>query len=246
MTPTPSPTAVGGIWKPSLNTSWQWQLSGTIDQTVDAQMYDIDLYDVDAATVASLHAKGRKVVCYLSAGSYEDWRGDAAQFPRAVLGNNLEGWPGEKWLDIRQISVIGPIMQARFDLCKQKGFDGIEIDNVDGYTNNTGFPLTGADQIAYNKYLADEAHKRGLAIALKNDIDQLAALVPYFDFAINEECFNYKECDGYSKTFIAAGKPVFNVEYDLQTNQFCPQANALNFNSLKKKLNLDATRTACR
>jgi len=36
------------------------------------------------------------------------------------------------------------------------------------------------------------------------------------------------------------------VEYKLATSQFCPQANVMNFNSLKKHLNLDAYRVACR
>lgn len=44
---------------------------------------------------------GRKVICYFSAGSYENWRSDKGDFPSDVLGNNLEHWEGEKWLDIR-------------------------------------------------------------------------------------------------------------------------------------------------
>ena len=70
-------------------------------------------------------------------------------------------------------------------------------------------------------------------------------LLPYFDFTLNEQCFQYHEC-GTLQAFIDAGKPVFNVEYKLDTGQFCPQANAMNFNSLKKKLSLGAWRVACR
>ncbi len=244
--PSPSPTSPpqSGIWKPALNTSWQWQLTGTIDQTVDAQMFDIDGFDQSAATVASLKSKGKRVVCYFSAGSWEDWRPDAAQFPAAVKGSS-NGWPGERWLDIRNLSALKPIMDARIKMCKDKGFDAVEPDNIDGYTNNTGFPLTAANQIAYNKYLADAAHAQGMSIALKNDIDQVSQLLPYYDFAINEQCFQYGECNTLLP-FIAAGKAVFNVEYSLNTTQFCPQANSMNFNSLKKDLNLSATRTACR
>jgi hypothetical protein len=239
------PSSAGGIWHPALNTSWQWQLSTPVNQSVNAQMYDIDGFENDATVVSSLHAKGAKVVCYMSFGSYEDWRPDANQFPSVVLGSS-NGWPGEKWLDIRNISVLAPIIRSRLDLCKQKGFDGVEPDNIDGYTNKTGFPLTALDQITYNKFLATEAHARGLSIGLKNDTNQLKELVPYFDWALNEQCFQYGECSGYSSTFIAAGKAVFEVEYSLATTQFCSQANALNFNSLKKDLNLSSTRTACR
>lgn len=240
-----SPPSTGGIWKPALNTSWQWQLTTPVDQSLNVQMYDIDGFENSASVVTSLHAKGAKVVCYMSFGSYEDWRPDAKQFPAEVLGKS-NGWPGEKWLDIRNITALAPIVRARMDLCKQKGFDAVEPDNVDGYTNNTGFPLTAQDQINYNKFLADEAHARGMSIGLKNDVDQLAALVPYFDWALNEQCFEYNECGGYTDTFIKAGKAVFNVEYSLNTSKFCTQANNLNINSLKKDLDLTASRTACR
>lgn len=243
-TPTPNPTPTTGIYRPALNTSWQWQLTTPVDQTVNVEMFDIDLFENDKSVVDSLHAKGKKVICYMSAGSWEDWRPDANSFPASVKGSS-NGWPGEKWLDIRQIAVLQPIMEARFDLCKQKGFDGVEPDNIDGYTNKTGFPLTGADQLAYNKMLAKIAHDRGLSIGLKNDLDQVKELVSHFDWALNEQCFQYNECDSLSE-FVKAGKAVFVVEYSLATSKFCAEANALNFNALKKNLDLDAPRTACR
>jgi regulation of enolase protein 1 (concanavalin A-like superfamily) len=240
---TVSAPSSGGIWTPAVVTPWQWQLTGTIDQSVNASMYDIDLFDTPATVVASLHAKGRKAVCYMSAGTWEDWRPDASAFPASVLGSG-NGWPGEKWLDIRRLDVLGPIMGARMDLCKQKGFDGIEPDNIDGYSNNSGFPLTGQDQITYNKWLAAAAHARGLSIGLKNDLEQVSQLVTTFDWAINEQCFEYNECNLLAP-FTQAGKAVFVVEYALSTTQFCDKAVALKFNALKKTLNLDASRTAC-
>jgi hypothetical protein len=207
-------------------------------------MYDIDLFDNSASVVASLHAQGRKVVCYVSAGSWENWRPDAGQFPESVKGKS-NGWPGEKWLDIRRLDVLGPIMEARMDLCQAKGFDGIEFDNVDGYDNNTGFPLTYQDQITYNKFLANAAHARGLSAGLKNDVEQVVDLLPFFDWALSEECFQYDECDALLP-FVRAGKAVFVVEYALSTSQFCPQANAMNFNAMRKNLDLDAYREPCR
>jgi hypothetical protein len=237
--------AASSIWIPGLVTSWQWQLTGNVDTSLNVQMYDIDGFDNTATTVAALHAKGIHVVCYFSAGSSEDWRPDYASFPASVKGKSLDGWPGENWLDVRNLTVLGPIMQARMDMCKSKGFDAIEPDNIDGYSNATGFPLTAADQLTYNKYLADQAHARGMSIALKNDNDQGKDLLPYFDFALNEECFTYKECD-YLSDFVHAGKAAFEVEYNLATTKFCPQANSLNINALKKDLDLTTTRTACR
>ena len=244
--PLPSPTSLpgGSIWKPALNTSWQWQLTGTLDTSLNVTMYDIDLFDNSASVVASLKNSGKKVICYYSAGSWENWRPDANQFPDSVKGNS-NGWPGEKWLDIRRLDVLGPIMSARLDLAKQKGCDGVEPDNVDGYTNNTGFPLTYQDQINYNKWTANAAHARGLSVGLKNDIEQVNDLLSYYDWTLNEQCFQYNECDPLTK-FVQAGKAVFNVEYKLDTSQFCPQANSMNFNSLKKNLDLDAYRVACR
>jgi hypothetical protein len=236
------------IWRPALNTSWQWQLDGAIDQTVDAQLFDIDLFETEASLVAALHAQGRKVVCYISVGSWEEWRPDADQFPPAVLGNDYEGWPGEKWLDIRQIDQLAPIMRARLDACRAKGFDGIEPDNIEGYANATGFPLTAQDQLTYNIWLADEAHARGLSIGLKNDPDQVAELLPYFDWALTEDCFDQGWCDQLTP-FVTAGKAVFAAEYTdtgMTTGQFCPQANALNFNGILKHRELDAWRQACR
>jgi hypothetical protein len=229
---------------PAASSSWQWQLTGTIDQTVAAQMFDVDLFDTPATTVASLHALGHKVVCYVSAGSFEDWRPDAAQYPAPVKGKALDGWPGEQWLDVRQWDALRPLIEARMDLCRSKGFDGIELDNVDGYQNDTGFPLTASDQLTFNRALAASAHARGLSVGLKNDLDQVTDLVGNFDWALNEECFTYDECDQLHP-FVAAGKAVFNVEYTLATDQFCAQAHTLGFNSMSKHLNLDAYRIAC-
>lgn len=240
--------ATPSVRRPVLNTSWQWQLDGNIDQTVDASMFDIDLFDTEASLVTALHAQGHKVVCYISVGSWEEWRPDASQFPPGVLGNDYEGWPGEKWLDIRQIELLAPIMRARLDACQAKGFDGIEPDNIEGYANNTGFPLTAQDQLKYNIWVANEAHARGLSIGLKNDPDQVAELLPYFDWALTEDCFDQGWCQQLT-LFVNAGKAVFAAEYTdtgMTTAQFCPQANALNFNGLLKHRELDAWRQACR
>ena len=242
----PIKTTESDIWHPAVNTSWQWQLNELpLDQSVDVEMYDIDLFDNDSDVVAALHAQGRIVICYLNAGGWEDWRPDAEAFPREVIGKNLDGWQGENWLDIRQIEQLAPIMEARFDLCAEKGFDGVEPDNVDGFQNDTGFPLTYDDQRKFNIWLAAQAHERGLSIGLKNDMDQIPDLLEHFDWALNEQCFEYAECETLLP-FIEAGKPVFTVEYELEPSDFCDQANAFNFNSMKKNWNLDAWRAPCR
>jgi hypothetical protein len=243
----PSAAQASGVtwWTPAPQTTWQWQLTGPVDTGVNAQMYDVDLFDTSADLVDVLHRQGRVVVCYLSAGSYENWRPDAAEFPPSVLGSPLEGWPGERWLDIRQLDTLAPIMQQRLDLCQLKGFDGVELDNVDGYTNASGFPLGAADQRAYNLWLAGQAHQRGLSVGLKNDLDQVPDLVGSFDWALNEQCFEYEECE-LLELFIQANKAVFEVEYNLSPASFCEQANALRFSAIKKNAGLDAARISCR
>jgi len=236
-----------GWWQPAVGTTWQWQLDGSIDTSFDVQMYDIDLFDAGAGALGELQADGRKVVCYISAGSWENWRPDADDFPDELLGNDYEGWPGEKWLDIRRIDLLAPIMRARLDLCRDKGFVGVEPDNIDGYTNDTGFPLTYADQLAFNRWLADEAHARGLSIGLKNDDAQVADLLTYFDWALTEDCFDQGWCAEMSP-FIAAGKPVFAAEYTdtgMTLAELCPQAEALQFSAILKHRDLDAWRQAC-
>lgn len=252
----PDPVPCRGCWRPPLVTSWEWRLDRVPRPPyLDVDLYDIDGFDATAADVAALRSSrpGRRVTCYLSAGSWEDWRPDARRFPRSVIGRRLAGWPGERWLDIRRHrGRLGRLLRDRLDMCRRKGFDAVELDNVDGYQNRTGFRLTAGDQLRFNVWLANAAHRRGLSVALKNDVEQLRRLRPYFDWALNEECWRYREClsrqtggYGYDR-WIAAGKAVMNVEYRLSPSRFCAQANAANLNSLRKRRALDGYRVACR
>lgn len=239
----PEPVACPGCWVPAAETSWQWQLSGYVDTSFDVQMYDVDGFDVSTATVAELHDGGAAVVCYLSAGSWERWRPDADRFPVRVLGRD-NGWPGERWLDIRARRVLRPILRDRLDMCVRKGFDGVEWDNVDGWSNRTGFPLSRTHQLRFNVMLANLSHRRGLTVFLKNDLGQIPRLLPYFDAALNEQCHQYRECDRL-RPFTDAGKAVFGVEYRLSAEEFCAEANAAGYNFLVKRLALGAWRVPC-
>ncbi|HSM13081.1 MAG TPA: endo alpha-1,4 polygalactosaminidase, partial [Thermoanaerobaculia bacterium] len=234
------------VWRPPPCTTWQWQLTGTIDIAVDVAMFDVELCDAPGATIDLLHAAGRVVVCYFSAGSWEQWRPDAGDFPPEVLGNPLDPpFQDERWLDIRNLAVLGPILGARMDLAVAKGCDGVEPDNVDGYANDSGFPLTAGDQLVFNRWLAAAAHARGLSVGLKNDLEQIPQLVESFDWALDEQCWEYAECD-LLEPFVARGRAVFGVEYVGDPAVFCPPLNAMGYSWLKKHLDLGPWRVDCR
>jgi hypothetical protein len=236
-----------GVWSPSPGISWQIQYSGSpIDTSVDVEMYDVDLFDTPRATVDDLHDMDRVVVCYFNAGGWEDWRDDADQFPQEALGNDLDGWPGERWLDVTHPDVR-ELMADRLDQAVDAGCDGVDPDNVDGYTNDPGFDFGYAEQLEFNRFLADEAHARGLSVGLKNDMDQIPDLVEEFDFTVNEECFDYDECDTL-QPFVDASKAVFQIQYGDSTHadEVCPDANARDLDTLVKQMDLDAWRISCR
>ena len=229
--------------RPPAHADWQWQLDGRLDLSVPATIYDVDGFDTRRAQVAQLHRTGRYVVCYVDVGTWERWRPDAARFPPALLGAP-NGWPGERWLDVRRIDQLAPLLRARFARCRAKGFDAVEPDNVDGYGNRSGFPLTAADQLRFNRWVARAVHAQGLAVALKNDLEQARALAPSFDFAVLEQCFQYDECAS-ARPFLRAGKGVYDAEYELSTAAFCADARRLGIEAIRKRLDLGAWRETC-
>lgn len=224
-------------------TPWHLQLSGKLQEKSWARVYNIDLFDTPAATIASLKARGKVVHCYFSAGSYEDWRPDKSSYPASVLGKPLDGWPGERWVDLRATG-LRTILQARLDLAKSKGCAGVDPDNVDGYSHDTGFALKQSDTVNFLRWLADEAHRRGLTVGLKNGIEILSQVSGAVDWAVNEQCHQYAECSAY-RSFIAAGKPVFNVEYSGSLSTLCSKARTLKLSTIKAPLALNGPADPC-
>jgi len=253
--PNNPPVNTGQWYHPALTDRWQWQLqpnaAGAINTSYEVEVYDVDLFNVSDAVISDLHARGKRVVCYFSAGSYETFRNDAGEFQASDLGNTLGDYPDERWLDIRSENVHR-IMLARLDLAASRTCDAVEPDNVDGYVNHSGFPLTAADQLAFNRLIANQAHTRGLGVGLKNDLDQVPQLVNYFDFSINEQCHEFNEC-GALQPFLDAEKSVFNAEYassfvnsGFNRDQLCSDARDQNIRTLVLPIDLnDSFRFSC-
>jgi hypothetical protein len=222
---------------------WQYRLQGKVDVSGPARVFDIDGASTPAVTVRRLHRAGRYAICYVNVGASEDFRADHGRFPNNVIGTS-NGWPGERWLDIRRLDILGPILEARMRTCAHKSFDAVEPDNVDGYANQTGFPLTRQDDLHFVRWLARTAHGLGLAVGLKNALELVPSLVSRFDFAVVEQCFEYNECDRVAP-FVRRGKPVYAVEYSASLTTICPQATRLGINLTLASVELDGSTQAC-
>ncbi len=221
-------------YKPKVSTTWHWQLVGNINTSYDVDAYIIDLFDNSSAFIKQLNNEGRKVICQFTVGKYASSSPDAKDFSPTDLGKPLDGSPDEFWIDIHSENVK-KITQGRLDLAAQNNCVGVLLDNIDSYRRDTGFTISLADQIAYNDFLADQAHERGLGAGFVNDIDQAAKQVDSFDFVLNEQCHEFDECEKLID-FIVMDKPVFNAEY-LQSYKdnpdlLCPSALASKFSTL--------------
>lgn len=232
-------------WRPALGTSWQVQLTGTLDTSIDVAVYDVDLFDAPASAVEALHAAGRRVICYVSVGTYEPWRSDATSFPAAALGDAVEGFPTERWLETRDTTVRA-LMAARLDLAAAKACDGVDLSNVSPEGATTGFSFGPADVESYGGWLAEQAHARGLGAGLGGGADVAGALAADFEWALTEGCLGDGTCGAYA-SFAAAGKVVFGVEFGAEADAaaICPAAKQAGLDALIKNRNYDAFRVAC-
>lgn len=251
-------------WQPKVNSTWQIELITKFnDSSINVtfangtlglvDVYDIDLFYTDTETISKIQALGRKVICYFSAGSFENWRPDKDKFAPSDLGETLEGWPNEKWLNISSANVRA-IMISRLDIAANKSCDGVDPDNVDGYDNENGLGLTQQNSIDYVNFLADAAHSRGMSIGLKNAGSIIPSVIGQMQWSVNEQCAQLNECSTYD-AFINAGKPVFHIEYpknatddDTPVSQSVAACNADDsngFSTILKNLSLDTWIQTC-
>ncbi|PMB72475.1 hypothetical protein BM221_002580 [Beauveria bassiana] len=246
-------------WAPKVGETWQIVLQNTIrsdiDFNPDVSIWDFDVFDNDKETIDKLHDRGKKVVCYFSAGTWERGRTDADQFPEEDLGGTLPEWTDERWARISS-SKVRNIMKSRIALAARKGCDAIDPDNVDGFQNDeNNLGLTPQDSIDYLGFLHDEASKYNMALGLKNAADIIDDVMHLVDFSVNEQCAadqENPECESFHK-FIEAGKPVFHIEYppedDAQTypddlrEEICARKGSGKgsdeFSTVFKRMNLD-------
>jgi hypothetical protein len=243
-----SASSEAAVWKPKVGDSFEWVLSSsTLSTLPTASVIDMDGFETSTATVAKIHKAGKRAVCYINFGATETYRPDKAKFSASVIGKNYAGWAGERFLDIRKISILAPIMEARLDMCKAKGFDAVEPDNLDSHEQDTGFAIKRADQVRYIKWISVKAHARGLSVGLKNVPDLLPDVINYFDWALTEDCFDQGWCSEL-RPMIAKGKAVFAVEYTdagINFTKFCAQMKSYKFYGLLKRRELGAWSKRC-
>lgn len=240
--PDPAPTS-NGVWRPAPGSTWQIQLINGVDMNHAVDVYEISLHTTSSETITELHNRGHSVVCYFSAGTIENWRPDADTYPEWIKGNAVAGWPDERWIDIRAWDTVGPLMNNVMSLAKEKGCDGVDADNMNSYTHDTGFGLTAADQLVFNRRVADTAHAHGLGIGLKNNLGQIGELVGHFDWSINESCYNYSECHLLAP-FAEQGKAIFAIMYG-NIGHLCGDAQGHGISLIAKDRLLGAWRTSC-
>lgn len=208
----------------------------------DPTVYDIDGIENPASTVTALHQLGYKAICYIEIGSAGDYYTAAqegipttyyAQLQAAGdFGTKMAGY-SERYVNINKASTVSIIESMIKQQCAAKGFDAVEPDIDDSYTDKTGFSITEAQNETYDQTLGAYAHSLGLAWGQKNGDDDAAfakALEPTTDFLLTEECNYYHACTIATPPYLAAGKLVLNAEYtndwgsngstDLQ--KFCP------------------------
>jgi hypothetical protein len=208
------PPHLGANGKPM---RWDWQiglttpLQRTGKRAVD--IYDIDGFLTTKAEVHAIHTSWQastlahpKAVCYLDL-AWEDYRPDAspaagrprapgALFPASSLGKIYFGYPQERWVDFRQLNLLKPMLIERISMCARKGFDAVELDDIDSFApaSTTGFELTAGDAKNYLAYAFNLVHSYGMTVLWKNAPELATWGVRYTDGAVVEECYVYHQC----------------------------------------------------
>jgi hypothetical protein len=229
-------------------------------------VYDIDGIENSAATVTALHRLGDKVICYVEIGAAGNYYPTAdegipvsyyAQLKAAGdLGRKVAGYP-EYYLNVNAASTFSIVAAMIRKQCAAKGFDAVEPDIDDSYTDSTGYKITEAANEAYDKKLGAYVHRLGLAWGQKNgDNDPAfsAALEPATDFLLTEECSFYRTCGIVAAPYVRAGKLVLDAEYTadwgastaVDLRRFCASSGSGGMDGTLFSTALSGRRNPCR
>lgn len=247
-------SAIENYYKPKIGDSFDWRLDSIGLNEVNqysCNIIDIDAFSATKELVDAFHARGIKVIAYVSVGTIENYRPDSALLPTEVIGDIYPSWPDERFLNLREIEKLKPFITSRFDMIKLKGFDGIEADNIDIYEEEKDFNLTINDTKLFCEYIIEQAHNRGLSIGQKNTEELVPLLYKKFDWALTEDVFYQNTQNDYS-IYISAGKPVFSAEYtdNMSTSHFsdsvCNKAKQLKYFAFLKHRDLTQWTYECK
>ena len=228
-------------WLPAPREPFDVQLTAPFQLQQVEGTVALGLHETSPARIQELKARGVRTVCVINAGAWENWRPDSGAFDQRLIGESFAGWGGERWLDIRALEALQPILARRLDLCVATGFDGVLFRNLDGYAHRTGFPLTAKDQLAYDRWLAQEARSRGLAVGIMNALELTPELVGLVDFAVAEGCFEAGDCAALLP-YRKQDKAAYVIEYTnirRKMDAYCAEAADLDLQLIFKTQSLN-------
>jgi hypothetical protein len=231
---------------PAPDVTWQAKLTGAVDIDEDAQLFYLDAELQDPADLATLRAEGRHYLCYLSAGSLEDFRDDAQEFPEQVIGKPLIRFPDERWLDVRA-PVVRELMARRIEALARAGCDGVPPSSLAVHAADSGFALTVDDALDYSRWFAERIHAAGMSAGLTGPAELTSELWPTFDFALAISCLEGSRCAEFA-VFEQAGKPVLHLELgdEASAAQICKDAEGLGFVPLITSPSFNGESVLCR
>lgn len=233
-TPGGAPNTPAGPYVPPADARWFAQLDGSVDFSQDFELFYVDALNVDAAELSALHTQGKHFLCYLSAGTLESFRDDAGDFPDSVIGNELSGYPNERWLDVRSDSVRS-LMARRVQALAALGCDGVPPSSLAVQAADTGFDLSLGDALDYARWLAERIHAAGMSAGLTGPSELTQELWPTFDFGLAIGCVVGSGCSEYAP-LRQAKKSVLHVELgepvDQDAPELCKSAQMLGFDAL--------------
>ncbi|WP_298255185.1 endo alpha-1,4 polygalactosaminidase [uncultured Arthrobacter sp.] len=187
-----------------------YQLGGAYEPATGVQVVVRDVSDPPAADLYS--------VCYLN--GFQTQPEESASWGADGLVLLVDGvpladpeWPDEFLLDTStadQRTAIAERIGVGLQECADKGYEAVELDNLDSYTRSDGL-LTLPDNLELAAMLVEHSHDLGMLVGQKNAAEESATFKDVgFDFAVAEQCVEFDECADYADAY---GTAVLGIEY---------------------------------